>query len=491
MSEVLSPSGERRWGRAVVALVLALLAVRLAIAASLHLTEDEAYYRLWSQAPAFGYFDHPPMIAWWIWAGRHLAGDTSLGVRLLPALGCAIVSALVWDLALQLGADRRTAARGVLWYNATLLAAAGGFLAVPDAPASVFWTACLCALARAWRGGKLRWWAAAGVAAGLASLSKYSSLFLGPGVLLWLASSRGGRARLAGPGPWTALALAIAVFTPNVAWNATHDWLTFAKQFGRIAPHRFAPARLAELIGEQILLLNPLIAAFLVRGLARGEIWSRERRLIAASCAPFAAYLVLHALHDRVQAHWPAPLYSGAALLAAWSAVDAQGVWRHLRAAVPWAGFGLAASALAWVVAAGLGAAPLGLDPARPVRDWSGFARRLTAVSSAGGAAWTGTTSYGLAAQLLDEAPLRSRVVQVAERDRWANLATPRPDIGRSAGLIVDLPRRVRLDLLEACFTSVQPLGMIARGAGASRTLYAIVRVAGPKRDVLGRGCWG
>ena len=61
-------------GAASVLLALVFL-VRIVAAATTPLTEDEAYYRLWSQHLAFGYYDHPPMIAWWIWLGRHLAGS--------------------------------------------------------------------------------------------------------------------------------------------------------------------------------------------------------------------------------------------------------------------------------------------------------------------------------------------------------------------------------------------------------------------------------
>ena len=80
------------------------------------------------------------------------------------------------------------------------------------------------------------WWLAAGAAAGLACLSKYSALFLAPGVLLWLALTTRRAAR-------AAHALAVArrgdrrspIFAPNIAWNASHGWMTFAKQFGRVA----------------------------------------------------------------------------------------------------------------------------------------------------------------------------------------------------------------------------------------------------------------
>ncbi len=105
-----SGSGEREGGgppTPLILVILAMLAIRLIVASQIHLTEDEAYYRLWSMAPAFGYFDHPPMIAWWIWLGRRLGGDNALGVRLIPILASAITSLLVFDMARLAGASRR------------------------------------------------------------------------------------------------------------------------------------------------------------------------------------------------------------------------------------------------------------------------------------------------------------------------------------------------------------------------------------------------
>ena len=497
MSAPPSPSGEpaplaaleRRPALWLAALVLGLLAVRLALAGLLHLTEDEAYYRLWAQAPAAGYFDHPPMIAWWVEAGRWLAGDTALGVRLLPCLSCALTGFFVYDLARQLRAPPAAARRAVLWYNATLLIAAGGFLAVPDAPASLFWLVCLCALHRAASHRSLAWWLLAGAAAGLAALSKYSALFLGPGVLLWLLTSREGRAALRTPGPWLALVIAAGVFAPNVVWNAGHHWLTFTKQFGRITPRRFQPASLLELLVGQALLFNVCMVAFLLRPGALRRAWEGPGRLVLAATAPFFAYLLLHALHDRVQAHWPAPLYAGLALIAAVEAESAEGGrWRTVRRAAPWLGLGLAGVAAIIVAIPGLGERLLA-DPGRPLRGWRDFAGEVSARRATSGAQWVGTTSYGLAAQLLDEPGVGAPVVQIAERDRWITLKTVRPDMV-SPGLIVDLPRRVSLSLLRQCFGEVQPAGKLVRGAGSGRTLYAAVRVAQPRRDVLRAGCW-
>ena len=465
-------------------LVAAILTVRLLVAADLHLSEDEAYYRLWSMAPAFGYYDHPPMIAWWIAIGRAMVGDTPLGVRLLPAIGSAVSSLLVFDMARLATGDQLTAERAAVWFNCTLLVACGAFLAVPDAPASLFWCLTLWAVLKAGGRRSIGWWLLAGAAAGLATLSKYSALFLGPGLLLWLMSSADGRRALRTPGPWLALIVAAGLFGLNLNWNATHHWLTFQKQFGRVTPHGWTWRYLPELVATQIVLLNPAVALLLLRRRrATKPTW-----FFVASSLPFAGYLVLHSLHDRVQAHWPAPLYPTVAILAAIGATRLKpGFWRGLRIAVP-------AIAICAVLALGVlvalppstfaGSADLFL----PLRGWRSFSVSLDRTRSETDASWIGTTSYGLASELRDER--LSPVVQIRERDRWHGLpSVPQPNLSRP-GLVVDLPRRLDLSRLQACFRDVEFLGNLPRGAAGERpTLYGVYRVAGSRVDLIREGC--
>jgi 4-amino-4-deoxy-L-arabinose transferase-like glycosyltransferase len=477
----------------LIALIAVTLVIRLVVGGNVHLTEDEAYYRLWSMAPAFGYYDHPPMIAWWIWLGRHAIGDTTVGVRLVPILACAIGSALVFDMARLAGADRATATRAGVWYNAMLLVAAGGFLAVPDAPAALFWTGTLWCALRAQRASSTAWWLAAGAAAGLAALSKYSTLFLAPGIFIWLVWHPAGRAELRKPGPWLAAIVAVLLFSLNVAWNASHHWLAFIKQFGRIAPTHFAPRYLIEFLLTQALLLNPLIAAFVVRAMARREEADRPGATLApfvAASAPFIAYLLIHSLHDRVQAHWPAPVYPALAVIAAVGAdrVASSPTWARLRTAAPIFGFGVCAALLLYIAlpprVGGMA------DLAGPLRGWQAFAGRVETLRAQRGAAWIGTASYGLAAELDDESSIRAPILQISERARYQGLSTaPPPDLSRP-GLIIDLRRRINLTALGQCFTRLEPLGTIVRGApGEPGTPYAVILVSAPRRDIVDAGC--
>jgi 4-amino-4-deoxy-L-arabinose transferase-like glycosyltransferase len=488
------PVGPASLPGSLILFVAAITVFRLWAAAAIPLSEDEAYYRLWAASLQFGYYDHPPMIAWWIWAGQRLAGDTALGLRLIPVLSCALTSLLVFDLAGRLGASRASAARAAVWYNATLLIGAGGVLATPDAAAVPFWTLTLWCLVRAEAPNGGRWWLAAGAAAGLGCLSKYSALFLAPGVFAWLLFRPGGLAALRKPWPWLAAGVAAVLFSTNVVWNAEHHWVSFAKQFGRVAPGRWAPQYLVEFAAGQIVLLNPLIAGFAVAGVAGG--WRRREdrpdlRSLAASALPFAAYLALHALHDRVQAHWPAPLYPSLAILAA---VAAERLGAHGPAAVARrvaAPLGLGLSALILIHAALPATDVKGLrDPVASLRGWPAFAGQVDALRLARHADWVGSFSYGTSAQLAAQPSLRAPSLELIERGRYpAADASWRVDVARP-GLVVDLDRRLDPAVLARCFAVVTPAGPLTRGDGGDPGQhYAAYRVAGAKARLLRDGC--
>lgn len=481
-----------------------ITAVRLAFAAFMPLTDDEAYYRLWSQHLALGYFDHPPLVAWAIRLGTSLLGDNSLGVRLWAVLVSGATSLILFDLAKRLGLTAATAERTALWYSATLMIAVGAILSTPDAFATLFWAATLWCLAAVFEPGRehqaARWWCLAGIAAGLATLSKYSSLFIAPGVLLWVLTSSGRRKSLATPWPWAAAVIGLALFGINVWWNSQNEWLTFAKQFGRVEPSGLQPKFLVELVLTQALLLNPFITGFAIRGLTMKDLPSGavvegrkvDLSLLVLTALPFGLYLMAHALHDRVQGHWPTPLYPALALIAAVAAsrlsTSALSAFAR-RAILP---FGLGIGALALMLSAGTDYhAGFKGDPARPLRQWPAFASAVAAVRQEQGANWVGTFSYVTLAQFSNQPTLNGPAIQLTERDRYAAAPLPKGlDITRP-GLVVDLDRRISQTDLATCFAKVERLPNLRRGGdGPGGLVYGVYRVEGPLRDITGKGCW-
>src|SRR5947208_6618268 len=212
--------------------ILALVALRLVAAAFTPITFDEAYYWMWSKHLAGGYYDHPPMVAVVIRLGTMIAGDTELGVRLVSIVLALPMSWAVYRTAAILFGGVRVATTAALLLNITLMAAVGTLIVTPDAPllvASSFVLFCLAKVLATERGA---WWLAVGAAVGAALLSKYTALFFGPAILIWLVSVPKLRHWLISPWPYLGGMVALAIFSPVIFWNVDHHWVSFIKQIG-------------------------------------------------------------------------------------------------------------------------------------------------------------------------------------------------------------------------------------------------------------------
>src|SRR5258707_14162131 len=238
--------------RSTAVTILALVALRLGAAAWTPLTFDEAYYWMWSKHLAGGYYDHPPGVAAVIRLGTMIAGDTELGVRLVSILLALPMSWAVYQTAAVLFGGRRVAATAAILLNVTLMAAVGTMIVTPDAPLLVASSFVLFALAKVLQTGRGAWWLAVGVATGAALLSKYTALFFGPAILIWLIVVPKLRHWLISPWLYLGGLVAVLMFAPVIWWNADHHWVSFIKQLGRARIEDFRPVFIAELIPTQI-----------------------------------------------------------------------------------------------------------------------------------------------------------------------------------------------------------------------------------------------
>src|SRR5277367_5815152 len=301
--------------------VLALVALRLVAAAWTPLTFDEAYYWMWSKHLAFGYYDHPPMVALVIRLGTMIAGDTELGVRLVAILLALPMSFAVYRTAVILFGGVRLAATATILLNVTLMAAVGTLIVTPDAPLLVASCFVLFSLAKVLETGRGAWWLAVGAATGAALLSKYTALFFGPAIVIWLVSVPKLRHWLLSPWLYLGGLVALAVFAPDILWNADHQWVSFIKQIGRARIEDFRPAFIGELIPTQVAFATPLVFILGAMGLyalvGRGTGASAARVLINAVFWTIGLYFAWHASHARVEANWFAPVYPAFSIAAA------------------------------------------------------------------------------------------------------------------------------------------------------------------------------
>jgi 4-amino-4-deoxy-L-arabinose transferase-like glycosyltransferase len=310
-------SDEVLWKLCLIGLLIAL---RFILAAYLPLSFDEAYFWLWSKHLAISYYDHPPLIALAIRLGTVIFGDTEFGVRSIPLVASVAASWAVWRSAAILLSDERSGATAACFFNATLMVAAEAMGATPDSLVLAAASFVLLAIAKLETTSDGRWWLLAGFATGIALLAKYTAFFLGAGIVFWLISSRQGRYWLRSFWPYAGGFVALAFLVPTLMWNATHEWVSFKFQFGRMAAGEPTLRYFIEFWAGQFALASPLIFILGAVGLTRASrltSGSQPLSIAAAMAWPALAYFSVHALHDRVQANWPSFVYPAMSLLAA------------------------------------------------------------------------------------------------------------------------------------------------------------------------------
>ena len=489
-------ASEARLRRNTWLAILALVLIRLVSAAFTPLSFDEAYYWTWSKHLAGGYYDHPPMVAVVIRLGTMIAGDTEFGVRLISILLALPMSWAVYETAAILFGGQRIAATAALLLNVTLMAAVGTMIVTPDAPLMIASSFVLYGLAKVLSTGRGAWWLAVGGAVGLALLSKYTALFFGPAILLWLVVVPKLRRWLISPWPYLGGLVALAVFSPVLSWNADHHWVSFIKQLGRARIEHWSLRYIAEIIPTQFLFASPLVFILGAMGLyalltRRGGAYA-ARALLNAFIWTIVLYFTWHSLHSRVEANWFSPIYPAFAIVAAVAAhaVDWRERSRRLAdVSLRWAAPVGIVMFVALVVQANTGVLT-GFRRDATVRSigvgWTELARQIEAVRSRVGAACVLAGDYGTTGWLMFYLPKGTCVLQRNERIRWVNM--PEPDPARLGGklLYVGEPSAATHAMLTQNFSRVEKVAELSRMRGPLLIeTYQLDLLEGATGDVL------
>jgi 4-amino-4-deoxy-L-arabinose transferase-like glycosyltransferase len=331
----------------VLLLILIATAVRLGFGGALGLGVDESYMVAAGRTLSLGYFDHPPASWWLAWGAAHLFGsEAPIVVRLPFILLFALSSWLMFRLGTEI-ADARAGFYAALLLNLSpVFGVTTGTWVLPDGPLDCALLAATLALVHALPATGRRallWWLACGVFAGLALFSKYSALLWLGGAFVYLLISRAHRHWLVHPAPWLAVALAVLIFTPVAAWNATHGWASFTFQGERAVGLRFHPlGPLIVLAGEALFVLPwiwiPMLRAALA-ALRRGRNEWRGWLLCCLAAPPIAGFALVAAWSSqRVLFHWAAPGYLMLFPLLGQAVARGQG-WLARRTLIATAGF--------------------------------------------------------------------------------------------------------------------------------------------------------
>lgn len=207
------------------ALALALL-VKLLIAGLLPMTGDEAYFVLWGRHLDYGYYDHPPMAGWLTWLMLQFS-EQALVMR-LPGIATELLIALgLYAQWRRVDADKARLLAMLFSFSPLSLIFV---FTLTDTGCMLFAAASYLAAAQALQvvAGRSRphpaaaygWAGLAGIALGLAFLSKYFAVFLGLAYLIHFFVLQRSAWRLG----LVLVLLAIPFGLLNLYWNLNHCW---------------------------------------------------------------------------------------------------------------------------------------------------------------------------------------------------------------------------------------------------------------------------
>lgn len=213
--------------------------------------EDEAYYHLWGEHLAWGYFDHPPMVALMTFLSSILFSGT-LGVRFFTIIASCLTLWVMWEIADQVRNDsmKKSPLLFLVLAFSIVMFNIYGFVATPDASLILFSALFLLIYQRyladhSWKNALMM-----GLTMALMIYSKYHAfLLLGLIVMSNLRLLKDGKF-------YVACLLALALLMPHILWQINADFPSFRYHLlGRNEPFRWS--YFWEYLPNQLLVFNP------------------------------------------------------------------------------------------------------------------------------------------------------------------------------------------------------------------------------------------
>jgi Dolichyl-phosphate-mannose-protein mannosyltransferase len=285
--------------RRIYILLAVVLLINIIQAVFTVLGDDESYYWMYAQHPAFGYFDHPPMVAWMISAGTWIT-DTALGVRLFGVLSGTGALLLLWK---TIDEHHRTS-----FFSVFLLAALSapllhfyGFIMTPDAPL-IFFTA---AFFFVWKQFLKKNSIAVSLLLGLVMAGLLYSKF--HGVLIIVFSLLANLKQFRNPHYYLACGFGALLFLPHIWWQYTYDFPAIYYHFYWRAT-AFDINHIVKYIIELPLVQGPVlflpVAVFIYRKRKTAFMQDPFLRSLIFCFFGIIAFFLVTSFRSRIEAHW-------------------------------------------------------------------------------------------------------------------------------------------------------------------------------------------
>lgn len=311
----------------LILILKALVIVAIILYAGIGLGPDEAQYWTWSRKLDWGYYSKPPAIAWAIWLGTEVFGQTELGVRSHAIVVGTLLAYAVFILSYCSTRNARQGFYAALFFALSPLGFFSSFLAITDGGLALFWTLACAVVAQALYQKQPPNFGLLGL------VIMTGALFKWPIYAFWLIFLA-----LCGIYPeWRqprkillAMALSLLGLLPSLVWNFQHEWVTFRHVWSTLyVPAQSQPKTAGnfwDFLGAQAILVSPIF--FVLLGISYFFLCKQFKK-IPAAIAFLGGYtgiilgaFLFTALFKKMQGNWADFIYPSAFVFLTWVWMD-------------------------------------------------------------------------------------------------------------------------------------------------------------------------
>jgi 4-amino-4-deoxy-L-arabinose transferase-like glycosyltransferase len=245
-----------------------VVAVLAAFASGYGYHRDELYFLAAGRRLDWAYADQGPLAPLIARAMSEIAPGSLTALRLSSAVAAGVTVLLTGLLARELGGSRRAQALAAGCAAVATIVLFTGHLLSTSTFDLLVWTAVTWLAVRALRTGDDRLWLVAGVVLGAGLLNKPLPAFLAAGLLAGVAIT-GPRGLLRNPYVWAGAAIALALWSPWIVWQANHGWPQIGVSRAIAQGGSTSSEAWWAIVPFQVLLVSPLLAPVWIAGLVR------------------------------------------------------------------------------------------------------------------------------------------------------------------------------------------------------------------------------
>ena len=229
---------------------------------------DELYFLEAGHHLAWSYADQGPVTPLVARLMSDIAPGSLTVLRIPSAIAAGLVVLLTGLLAGELGGRPRARALAATCAAVGTIVLFNGHLLSTSTLDLLVWTLVSWLVVRAVRTGDNRLWPVAGVVLGFGLLNKPLPAFLAVGLLAGVLIA-GPRRLLRNPWVWSGAAIALVLWSPWIAWQASNGWPQIAVSRSIAAGNSTSSQPWWAIVPFQVLLVSPVLAPVWIAGLVR------------------------------------------------------------------------------------------------------------------------------------------------------------------------------------------------------------------------------